>query len=117
MARRIIILDRIGEPSDFSFKFAVWANVPTERQPYYANAEATSEVKNITAEELTAIQNGEISEQIFTAVFPSGTELTTIKDYLIAEAIKYQTLINTKNPWQYYGTYYDGDSWTAGGVA
>ncbi len=40
MARKIIILDRTGLPSDQNYRVAFWLDVPVSRQTFYANAAA-----------------------------------------------------------------------------
>lgn len=113
MARKIIILDRTDIPSDLNFNVAFWADVPVARQSFYANPTATSQVKNATAGELSAIQGGTIKEQVKKFNFPANTPIATIQAALIAEFNTFQTYINSYNPWVRYGTYWDGTSWTS----
>jgi hypothetical protein len=117
MAKRIIILERIGEPSDLSFNYALWADVPLARQPFYANPEAVSAYKGATAEELNAIKAGQIVEQVGSANFLAGTPLSTIKSYLQNKFAEFQQEITARNPWVRYGSYWDGTSWTEGGIS
>lgn len=111
MARKIIIQERINEPSDFSFRYVFWASVPTARQLLYANPNKTSIVRDVTAGELTAIKNGEILEFQGDGQYIAGTPIATIQADLISKFNSYQTRVNNLNPWRYYGTSWDGTSW------
>lgn len=112
MARNIIIQERINIPSDFSFRYVFWAAVPVARQTFYADATKTSVVKDATAGETTALQNGSVVEQQNAGNYPAGTPIATIQTDLIARFNTYQTLITNTNPWIYYGTSWNGTSWT-----
>lgn len=117
MARQIIIQDRINIPSDFSFKYVFWLSVPASRQTYYANAAATSVVKDATAGELSALQTGAVIEQTYTGNYVAGTPISTIQADLIAKYNAAQTIITNINPGQYYGTSWDGTTWTVKGTS
>ena len=111
--RKIIIQERINEPSDFSFKYVFWATVPTARQTYYADASKTSVVKDITASELTSLRNGEFLEKVETANYVTGTPIATVQADLITKFNIYQTQVTAANPWKYYGTSWDSvTGWT-----
>lgn len=112
MARKIVILERTPNTSMIGFRYAMWADVPTTRQSFYANAEATSEVVNATQAELTQIQQGKITERTSETQFALGTPLATIQAALIVDFNAFQAEINAKNPWTHYGTNYDGSTWT-----
>lgn len=109
--RKIIILERINEPSDFSFKFVFWASVPAARQSFYADATKTSVVKDISGAELTSLRNGEFLEKQDTANYIAGTPIATIQADLITKFNTYQAQVTAANPWRYYGTSWDGASW------
>lgn len=110
--RQIIIQDRINIPSDFSFRYVFWLAVPAARQTFYANPAATSVVKDATTAELQAIQNGAVIEEQYTDNYAAGTLIAAIQASLIAKYNARQTVINNTNPWQYYGSSWDGTSWT-----
>ena len=117
MARKIIIQNRINEPSDFSFRFVMWADVPAARQPFYADQTKGSSVKDVTAQELQDIKDGKILERSETAEFIAGTSAAAIRSYLISQFNQFQTEANSRNPWQFYGTFWDGSTWTNAGVS
>lgn len=111
MARKIIILDQTGLPSDLRYNVAFWLTVPAARQPFVANAALLSRVKNATAPEITAIQAGQIIEQVFEASYPIGTAIAIITADLIAKYNAAQTISDATNPWNRYGTNWDGNVW------
>lgn len=117
MAKQIIILERVNEPSDNSFRVGFWASVPAARIAAYANANAVSAFKNASAPEIAAIQAGQVVEMVFTASYPAGTALAFMTADLISQFNAYQASITAKNPSQRYGTFYDGTSWTNAGTA
>jgi hypothetical protein len=112
MARQIIILDQPGLPSDLRYYVAFWLAVPTARQPFYANAALKSRVIGITAPELSALQNGQFIEHVEEASYPLGTGLPAIGADLVRRFDEQQSMLNAQNPWNRYGTFYDGTSWT-----
>lgn len=116
MARQIIILERLNEPSDFSFRYLFWATVPAARVGAYADAAATSAFKSATGPELAALQAGQVVEHVDTAFYPAGTAIAVIEADLVAKFNVYQAQITAANPTVRYGTYYDGAVWTIAGT-
>lgn len=112
MAKKIIILERVNEPSDYSFKYVFWLDVPLTRQTMYANPDAVSMYKDATVAEIDTIRNGTIYEFSGEAFYPVGTSLSVITSDLIAKFNREQIRINNTNPWVKYGTYWDGSIWT-----
>jgi len=122
MAKKIIILERENYPSDLDYRVAFWLTVPTARQPFYANAEATSTYKDATDEELAAIRSGAIKEVVLSQHFEAtqdakATTVADIKTQLIKRYQALQAALDKRNDWNQYGTCYDGDKWTNAGVA
>lgn len=117
MAKQIIILERVHEPSDMTFRVAFWAAVPVARQAHYADPAATSEYEDASAAELTVLQVGQGIERVETIVFPIGATLAQIKTKLEGRWQTIQDAVNARNPWVKYGTTWDGTTWTAGGVS
>ncbi len=117
MAKQIIILERVDEPSDNSFNVAFWLTIPAARIAAYANATATSQFKQVSAPELAAIQAGQIVEVVEKASFIAGTGIPAIQAALIARFNTLQAAATSRNPWVRYGTTWDGSAWVAGGTA
>ena len=113
MARKIIILESNPVTAgEIAFRYAMWADVPAARQSRYADATLTSQVVGATAGELTALRNGSVVEKVEEARFGAST-VPAVQALLINRFNAYQTEITAKNPWQRYGTSWDGSSWTA----
>lgn len=116
MAKKIIILERLHEPSDMAFQFVLWAEVPAARQSFYADAEATSAYEQASAAELDAIRTGAVTERVESATYPKELPLPQILTKLEALWQRYQDQVNDRNPWLRYGSHWDGESWTQDGV-
>jgi hypothetical protein len=118
MARQIIVLENQipgRAPTDpITYRYAFWLSVPVTRQTFFANATATSAVRDATAPELTAIQNGSIKESVGALSAAPGTTLTVLEATLVTQFTAAQTALNSaaQNPWDHYGTFWDGTSWT-----
>lgn len=117
MSKKIIILEHINFPSDQDFRYCLWADVPTARQPYYADTNAVSAYKDATADEITALRNGAVVEQTGIVQRPAGATLAQIRAELISRFTIFQNSITNYNPFDRYGTTWDGTNWTTGGVA
>lgn len=127
MARQIIILEDLnpgrGPNEPLIYRYALWLSVPSARQTFFANASATSAValgpNKATATELTAIQSGAIKEVVDTINISPGTTLAQIEATLQAVFTAAQALLNSSaaNPFDHYGTEWDGTSWTVNTVA
>lgn len=117
MVKQVIILNRLNEPSDMTFRYAMWAVVPAARVSAYANVTATSAYSGATAAELLAIQNGQVTERVAIWQATAAVPIATIQAALVAEFAKFQAEINARNPTGRFGTFWDGAAWTLGGTA
>ena len=121
MARlNIIILDRSDPTNPNVYRYVFWADVPSARQPFYAalaGPTAVSAWKDALAADNTALQNGSVVEKVDTIQVPSHATLAQIRVFLQDKWAEYQAAITARNPWQRYGTTWDGTTWTAGGVS
>lgn len=114
MARlKIIVLEVSGR----DVHYALWADVPEARQPFYADATKVSAWKDALAADNTALQNGSVVEEVRYSTFNSGETLAQIKAALVIASNDFQANTTAHNPWGRYGTVWDGTSWTNGGVA
>jgi hypothetical protein len=109
----VIVLTRT--PDDVTA--ALWADVPTARQPMYANAAAKSVWSGATAADNTALQNGAVVESVVVQRVPPGSTVATVQAALQVAWQNYQTSITNSNPWNYYGSTWNGTAWTVTGVA
>ena len=64
----------------------------------------------------TSIISGSVSEKVNSINLPIGTTTAVIKNILQDQFTAYQTQVTNDNTWQYYGTFYDGTTWTTGGL-
>lgn len=118
MAKKIIILE-IGSPwnNQLSIKYALWADVPAGHQPKYTKDSSwVSAYDAADAGELAALRSGAVVEKVETTNVASGTPVATIKNILQASFTMFQNQITNETTWQYFGTYYDGTTWTNGGL-
>lgn len=112
MAKKIIILEKLDNGR---FKYALWASVPATRQSFYANPNAISSWTGASAQENSDIASGAVVEK---------TDVLAIDGQTVNQAMAslrsiwqaYQDQITAYNPWNKYGSFWDGTSWTAGGV-
>jgi hypothetical protein len=111
MAKRVIILDMQGG----RVRYALWATVPAGREAFHARAGAVSQWTGASAEENAAIAAGQVVE--FVDVLGSNGTNAQIRAALEARWTDYQAEITARNPWNRYGSFWDGTSWTAAGVS
>ena len=117
MARKIIILDRAGLPSDQNYRVAFWLDVVASRRPFHANAAAKSVVIDITAPELTAIQSGAVIEEVIEVPAQAGVGQASLLAALVTRYTQRQAEVTARNQWARYGSFYDGTAWTPVTVA
>jgi hypothetical protein len=117
LARQIIILDQPGLPSDLRYNVCFWLTVPAARQQFNADATFKSRVIGLSAGELTALQAGQVLERVEEFSFAVGTGFPAISNALVTRFTTLQQAVNNQNPWNRYGSFYDGTSWTQVTVA
>jgi len=111
--KRVIILDNRGT----TYRVALWAVVPVERRPYYAEAGKVSAWPGAVAAENAALADGMLTERVITYDAGSVETLNQVKAVLEATWASFQAEITTQNRWERLGSFWDGATWTAGGVA
>lgn len=111
----VIILTQNSAINEYTF--AMWADVPTARQPFYANTNAKSAWASATATDNQNLQNGSVVEQVGTARFNPATALPAVQANMQAQWQAFQTSITNSNPWIRYGSTWDGTSWVLTGVS
>lgn len=116
MARKIIILERVDEPSDLNFNVVFWLSVKASRQTYNADGLKVSIVKDATAQEIQDIKDGKIIEVLEKASFQASTASADVRTKLVARYNELQADLDAKNPWNFFGTYWDGTVWNSGGA-
>jgi hypothetical protein len=124
MARRIIILRAARGPGrDTEVEAAFWADVPPERQGFYANDGFVSAVVGAeapTTAELDDLRAGRLVESVrrYDSI-PEASTVAQIKARLVTEWTAFQEDVTARNLWPYYGTSYDPatGAWTNKTVA
>jgi hypothetical protein len=114
MARKIIVLEQVGESGDF--RIAFWLDVPEARQPFYADPSAASAFRDAATDEIAAIRSGAVVEHVERFDRPFGGTLAQLRTALVARHAQLQARVTKDNPWVRYGTSFDGTTWTAAGV-
>lgn len=115
MARKIIINKRIDVNGYFEVSYYFWLSVPVARQTFYANANLVSAAPFVTAGELISIQTGLVIEQSGVASFPIGTSTGAVGAALVTKFNAAQATLNAISDFSYFGSYWDGTSWTVTG--
>ena len=110
--RKIILLDRLALGSvDESYRVAFWLEVKEERRPFYANPNAASAVKDITPDELGDLRAGRFVEELDSLTKPAAASEQQARAMLEGSYMRRQAELNDRNPYDRYGTYWDGGAW------
>ena len=117
MAARFKIIVLTKDASDPEYRYVFWGDVPVARQPFYANAAATSQWKDAIAGDLTSLQNGSVVERTGAIRLTAGSSLAQVQAELVSRWTAFQDEITNTNLWIRYGTTWDGTTWAAGGVS
>jgi len=107
---RVIVLDAPAGNTE-EFNYLLWADVPAARQTYYANAAATSAWRGANGTDLTNLQSGAVVEQQGRYHRQPNANLAAIEAALQVIWQAYQDQITAYNPWQRYGSTWDGTTW------
>jgi hypothetical protein len=113
----IVVLEKT-QSNPLTFRFLVRADVPLARQPFYADAEFVSAYPDTLAADLVALRAGQVTEQV-SEVQTGNSTVAQIKAELIQTQQAFQAAVNAAaaNKWTYYGTAFDGTTWTNAGVS
>lgn len=117
MAKKIIILTKSNPwPGQNTINYVLWATVPTARQILYTKPiDWVSAYSDATTQELTDLRSGVIVERVESTNIPAGTATATIKSILQDSFTRFQDQVTNDSSWQFFGSYYDGTTWTIGG--
>jgi hypothetical protein len=113
----IIILERTSN-DPLTINYVLRATVPSARQAFFADDTKTSAYKDASAEDVAALKAGQIVEKVCSDIV-GGRTIAQIKSLLISAQSTFQTEVNGQswNPFRYFGSSWDGTSWTDGGAA
>lgn len=109
----IIILERVSDDNMAdSYKYAMWADVPAARQSYYASSANVSVWVNASSADNANLQSGAVVELVETRRLPTSLTIAQIEIGLQNRWSTFQSYVTSHNPWQRYGTTWDGTTWT-----
>lgn len=119
--KKIVILERLDEPSDYNFRVAFRIIIPAAKQLFYSDGTKTSAYPYAAAALIAAIQAGQVEEVVEVMHWTrdaSGNPppLNAVAADMETRYNQIQTEMNTRNPWVRYGTSWDGSAWTQEGV-
>lgn len=114
-SKRIIVLERIEAPTPI-YRVAFWADVPSARQAFYADANKISAWSGASGAEKTDLQTGAVFERVETISVPAGFNLSQMQTLLQDRWTAFQAEVTAVNTFGRYGTFWDGTSWTSGGA-
>ena len=115
MSKKIIVLKRLDYINYFEVSYVFWLAVPVSQQTFRANPTATSVYSGASTAENQAIQAGQIYEYVGKSSYTSGTAIGQVGSDLVTKYNNAQTSLNGDDEFQYFGTYWDGTSWTVQG--
>lgn len=101
-----------------TFKFAIWADVPLARQPFYASTSITSAWRNATSGDIANLQNGAVTERIYKFDVSTTDTVATVEAAMAGTAAQVQLDVSNFNPWVFYGSSLSSSGvWTTTGIA
>lgn len=114
---RVILLDK-DRNDPRTYQYALWADVPAARRPFYARPAGTvSEWNGALAADNAKLVTGEMVERTDSLTVGEGVGVQQVQAMLQDAWTNFQAAINSRNPWARYGTTWDGTTWVSGGVA
>lgn len=120
--KRIIVKTVQVREGDILVEAVLWAVVPPAVRGFYANSAFESAWPEVTAEQLASLRAGELAEKVLQATATRDPELSVpamiaaLKAQAEGDWQRFQDEVNTYNPWQFWGTMWDGSAWVNAGV-
>jgi hypothetical protein len=112
---RVIALEKTGPNT---YRYALWADVPTARQQFFASTSIMSVYKFATSGDIANLQSGAYVEYVGQVEVGSTQNMTQIQAILDATQQSFQNGITNNNRWQFYGTNLSSSGvWTTTGIA
>lgn len=117
MAKQIIILNNPpGSSGDTNVVYAFWLTLPAGQQT--PNPGMTSAYRGASAAEIASLKTGAVVEEINAGQYPASWTLAQIQGDLQTKYTARQSAISSQaNPNLYYGSVWDGTTWTAAAFA
>jgi hypothetical protein len=121
---RIIILDRdTSNPALTIWRYVLWADVPVARQSFWGalwtidNPSRPSAWAGASGADNLALQNGEVAEVVQTIERFPGDTMAVLQAALQQRSAEFITYVTNYNPWNRYGSTWDGTTWVVTTVA
>jgi hypothetical protein len=115
---RVIVLDKSDLSNQNIFRYVLWADVPPVRQAFYTQPAATvSAWKDATVGDNAQLVSGAVAEKVAEIQVAPGTGMPAIQAEIQIRWQAFQDQVTTLNPWNRYGSTWDGTTWVLGGVA
>lgn len=114
--RKIVILERVNEPSDYDFKYILRATYNAKFNDLKKDPNRVSILKDATQEEKDEMVLGLVEERSGVANYTPGTTIDQIKADLEDRLAKFQSELDNRNPFKLFNTSFDGSVWTEEGV-
>ena len=116
---RIIVLEQSSHGSGLGrdWRLLLWADVPSARQQFYATPGAVSEWKDALTTDNAQLASGAVAERLVTLQQKSTGTIADLQAIAQAMWTAWQAEVTARNPWNRYGTTWDGTSWVLGGVS
>jgi len=114
VARQIVFIEREVVPAPATvWKAVLWVTVPVARQAFYAKPPTwKSAFSGATVQELADLRAGVIAEKVQRLSSPNGQTFNQAKADFELDWQQFQNYVNNYNPWNRYGTSWDGTGWT-----
>jgi hypothetical protein len=115
---RVIVLDKSDLSNQNVFRYVLWADVPAARQPFYVQpADTVSAWSGAQTGDNAQLVSGAVAEKVDTIQVAPGTGMPAIQAEIQIRWQTYQEQVTNLNPWNRYGSTWDGTTWVLGGVA
>jgi len=122
--KQIIILEKMEDAgaARLRYRVAFWCAVPVPFQPFYAKPNFVSAWKTISGlggpiqAEVDALRAGSVVEIVQPYDVDGNLTLAQVKADLQAVFTALQAQVTARDPWDRYATFFDGTTWTNGGV-
>ena len=112
---RVIVLEKTGP---LYYRFALWADVPTARQRFYASTGAVSAWSDATSGDNANLQSGSVAERVDTYNVNSTDNVASVEAILGNVWQSFQDGVTSANKWQFYGSNLSSAGiWTTTGIA
>jgi len=109
----VIVLDQTPDDPN-TYRFAMWADVPAARQSRYASTSTSTTFSAWTSAstaDTDALKSGAVVEKVASQRVPAGSSLAQVEAFLQTQWAAYQATVTSYNPWQRYGSTWDGTTW------